>query len=230
MICMTFCQRKQGTAGYCNGNSLTRCAMTKKRGLIQSEDMDMRRDKSFDGFFNSFGVALVLCTLLVSIGKVISYYYFLYIIIFCVLIIFPLAIYDYRRYKDTNTSASCKQKVEGDNTRTRTSSHGICKDSTSCKRAWRNKGGNSSLKIDAVPKYSAKHSPSMKKRQSYPTDENDAHKHSLFVNKSTMKVVLLALKERSPKSLRKRALMNNSSIPVKLGTRFSEGRRKDIFV
>ena len=52
-------------------------------------------DRSFDGFFYSFGIALGICTLLVSIGKLLSHYYFVYIIIIFLVILITLASYDY---------------------------------------------------------------------------------------------------------------------------------------
>lgn len=55
----------------------------------------MKVDKSFDDFFVSFGVAIVTCTLLVSLGKLISYYYFIYISLSFLVLIVSLAVYEY---------------------------------------------------------------------------------------------------------------------------------------
>lgn len=78
-------------------------------------------DRSFDGFFSSFGVAIVLCTLLVSIGKSIAYYYFVYVILAFLIILFGFASYNYyvtaekngigqRFFKEINSSNSVDDK------------------------------------------------------------------------------------------------------------------------
>ena len=60
---------------------------------------EMKIDESYEDFFYSLGVALIICTLFVSIGKLITDYYFLYVVICSLLIIVSLTIYDYRRHK-----------------------------------------------------------------------------------------------------------------------------------
>ena len=59
--------------------------------------MFIKIDRSFEGFFTSFAKAIIICTLIVSIGKSVTYYYFLYIVICFLLILIILAVYDYRR-------------------------------------------------------------------------------------------------------------------------------------
>ena len=59
----------------------------------------MKTDRSYEDFFSSLGVALIICTLIVSIGKLITQYYFCYIIICSLLIIISLMVYDYYKYK-----------------------------------------------------------------------------------------------------------------------------------
>ena len=61
----------------------------------------MKLDRNYDDFFNSVGFAIVLCTMIVAVGKSITNYYFFYIITFVVLLILSMAIYNYNihRYK-----------------------------------------------------------------------------------------------------------------------------------
>ena len=65
--------------------------------------MDMEMDWSYEDFFYSVGVAIITCTLLVSVGKSITYYYFFYIVNCSLLIVISTTIYDYYTYKAAST-------------------------------------------------------------------------------------------------------------------------------
>lgn len=69
--------------------------------------MDKRVGKTYDDLFQSLGIAICTCTLLVTIGKLISCYYFVYIVIGSVLIITTLSYYDYKEWQELNTNKSC---------------------------------------------------------------------------------------------------------------------------
>ena len=60
-------------------------------------------DRSYDGFFNYLGFAVILCTLLVSVGKLITCYYFFYIITLLILILISLTIFDYYCVDDSKS-------------------------------------------------------------------------------------------------------------------------------
>ena len=55
----------------------------------------MKIDSSYEDLFSSLGVAIVICILVVSIGKSVTHYYFVYIVVFLLLLITILAVYDY---------------------------------------------------------------------------------------------------------------------------------------
>ena len=59
----------------------------------------MKLDKTFQGFLNSFGIAIITCTLIVSIGKYITPYYFFYSITSLLIILIILTSYNYYIYK-----------------------------------------------------------------------------------------------------------------------------------
>ena len=59
----------------------------------------MNTERSYQSCFNSFGIATITCTLLVSIGKSITSYYFVYIICSFLMVIPPLVIYNYCIHK-----------------------------------------------------------------------------------------------------------------------------------
>ena len=56
----------------------------------------MKVGRTYEDFFSSFGGAIIACTLLVSIGKLITDYYLLYIVVCSLLIMISLMIYDYK--------------------------------------------------------------------------------------------------------------------------------------
>ena len=72
--------------------------------------MAMKIDRSYEGFINSFGVAISICTLLVSIGKYITSFYFLYIVACLFLILITLQICDC--YLNKPKSLNLKRDIE----------------------------------------------------------------------------------------------------------------------
>ena len=58
----------------------------------------MRVDSSYDFFFYSLGMAVITCTLVVSVGKSITDYYFVCIVICSLVVIISLTFYGYYRY------------------------------------------------------------------------------------------------------------------------------------
>ena len=58
--------------------------------------METKVDGSYEEFFSSIGIAIITCTLLVSVGKYITCYYFLYIVACLLLALMSLTIYDYK--------------------------------------------------------------------------------------------------------------------------------------
>lgn len=57
--------------------------------------MNWKLNHTYEDFFVSIGYAISVCTLLVSIGKCLTGYYFICILTLALLIMVPLAVYDY---------------------------------------------------------------------------------------------------------------------------------------
>ena len=72
--------------------------------------MEIKVGRSYDDFFYSLRIALITCTLIVSIGKSITYYYFLYIILCSILIIIAMIIYDYCSSESTPEMLTVSEK------------------------------------------------------------------------------------------------------------------------
>lgn len=60
----------------------------------------MKNEKTYDYMFSSFADAIIIGTLLVSIGRYVSQYYFVYIIIATVLLLIGLEGYKYLTNQD----------------------------------------------------------------------------------------------------------------------------------
>ena len=57
----------------------------------------MKIDKGFDSFFQSIGMCITSCTLVVAIGKMLTPYYFYYIILFLMILVATLSYIDHQR-------------------------------------------------------------------------------------------------------------------------------------
>lgn len=60
-------------------------------------DNEFKQDNTFNGFISSIGFAVVVATLLVSIGKMVSYYYFIYTLLIIFILLAVLMGLDYHR-------------------------------------------------------------------------------------------------------------------------------------
>lgn len=65
----------------------------------------MKVDRSYDYMFISFADAIIIGTLLVSVGRYMSPYYFIYLIIAIILILIGLELYKYSTYHESHISA-----------------------------------------------------------------------------------------------------------------------------
>ena len=197
----------------------------------------MKMDKSYEAFFYSLGVAIIICTLLVSIGKLITYYYFLYIVVCSLLILFSLVIYDYYTYQEVSLRLKEAREVQyllaaslsTDSTSVRTQV-------TSKRKTIKTKVGKShrattfngySSKYSKEPGlrtksqvHSAMYTHTPKKLQSESCDENDLPKCSP-INKRSMKeeqilptveentLIFISREANRSSRMRRRALMSD---------------------
>ena len=173
--------------------------------------MNMKIDRSYEDFFYSFGVALTICTLLVSVGKLITYYYFFYIVICSLLIIISLMIYDYYAYKAALTKLEEAREVQHVSVETQitskskpiktkvdASTRATSYDGGLRKRTWTNKVDQKHLKaVDIIQM----HLP-LKMSQSNSADENDSHKRAIISKCSTKEAQRFS-------NIRRRALYNS---------------------
>ena len=180
----------------------------------------MKIGTTYEDFFSSLGDALITCTLLVSIGKLITYYYFLHIIICSLLIVGSLMIYDYKykaeksklrkageeQYSSASKLVTSKKKNFKNKLDAAMSidsySRSIEKELNVRKRSWIYKEGQQSLNKGDINR---KHSP-IKKQQSCPPDVNDSHKRDGKPSKK-----FLMTKEKVPNLLIKEVQRSSTS-------------------
>ena len=70
----------------------------------------MPKDKGYESLFASFGIAICLCTILVAVGKLVTEYYFFYLLIFLVFVTLVVFIYGHLLQKQRSVLISNEMK------------------------------------------------------------------------------------------------------------------------
>lgn len=78
---------------------------------MHAKDGKMKVDKTYNEIFTSFSQALVVCTLIVSVGKFLTAYYFAFFIIGASVIILILSFHDYEQHRAHERTLELPRKM-----------------------------------------------------------------------------------------------------------------------